>query len=342
MKRTACLTLLLACSCTAWAQAPAADERGAYLSTGFGNGRIDGLHAEGNHSMRWRAFEARTGRDLNPALVGEDSLGNAKSTARIDFVYYNEGHPDNNHRDGFALQFTYTRKLIAALTAEVSAGPYTSMNTTVLDGVQRDQAKWGMLYSAALRFPLGGVDPGTHLRLGFNHVSVPGAPHSNAILLGIGRHFTDVPPFPETDFARSRLWLAASAGRSFTSMSNTHATNGAILEAKQYGGKWAVSFDAIFEGDDGTRTDRRGVAAQYWFVQPVTDRWAMSAGAGPYFAENRRDADSKGLHGIITLQFERNLGASTKAFFAFHRIKTYDQTNDRDMFHLGLQHSFGQ
>lgn len=342
MKRTASLLVLSACACAARAQAPAPDERGAYLSGELGNGRIAGPGAQGYQWMRWRAFETRAGRDLNPALVGEDSLSHAKSTTRIDVVYYNEGHPDNNHRDGFALQFTYARKLGASTTAEIGVGPYTSMNTTVAGGVQIDSARRGLLYSAALRFPLPGFDPGTHVRLGFNHVWIRDAPHSNALMLGIGRHFTDVPPFPETDFARSRLWLGASGGWAVTSQSGTHGSPGGILEAKQYGGKWAMSFKAIAEGDDRVRVDRRGVAAQFWFVQPVTERWAMSAGAGPYFAENRRDASSRGLHAIMTLQFERKLGASTKVFLAFHRIKTYDQNNDRDLFHLGLLHTFGQ
>lgn len=337
MKRAACLTVLLTCACAA----NASGERGAYLSGELGNGRLSGDGAIGYQWMRWRAFETRAGRDLDPALVGEDSLSNARSTARIDFVYYNEGHPDNNHRDGFALQFTYARRLGSRLTAELSAGPYSTMNTTVLGGVQVDSARRGLLYSAALRFPLAGFDPGAHVRVGFNHAWVQDGPHSNAILFGVGRHFTDVPPFPDTDFARSRLWLGASLGWSVTSLSNTHDAAGAIVEAKQYGGKWAMSFAGVFEGDDGTRVDRRGMAAQFWFVQPVTARWAMAAGLGPYFAENRRDANSKGLHALITLQFERDMSPRTKAFFAFHRVKTYDQTNDRDLFHLGLRHSFG-
>jgi hypothetical protein len=235
MKRLACLIALIASS-AACAQEPQTGQRGAYVSAALGNGRIDGADAGDYRLMRWRAFEARAGRDLSPAIFGEDSLATARSTARIDFVYYNEGHPDNNHRDGFAFQLVVTRKFGESLTAEVGAGPYTSMNTTTIGGVQYDSARRGMLYSAALLFPLPGVDPGTHVRLGFNHVWMRDTFQSNAIVLGIGRHFTDVPPFPDTDFARSRLWLGASYGSSITSMSNTHGARGTILQAKQYGG----------------------------------------------------------------------------------------------------------
>jgi hypothetical protein len=340
MKRLACMIALAAASAACAAQDAPAGQRGAYLSATLGNGRINGSDAGDYRLMRWRAFEARAGRDLSPALFGEDSLATARSTARIDFVYYNEGHPDNNHRDGFAFQLVVARKFGDSLTAELGAGPYTSMNTTTIGGVQYDSARRGMLYSAALRFPLAGLDPGTHVRLGFNHVWMRDTFDSNAIVFGIGRHFTDVPPFPDTELARSRLWLGASYGSSITSMSNTHCARGTIFQARQYGGKWALSMDALFEGDDGSRVDRRGMAAQFWFVQPVTERWAMLAGLGPYIAENRRDNNHTGVHGLITLQFERNLGTRTKAFFAFHRVKSYQEMNDRDLFHVGLLRSF--
>jgi hypothetical protein len=332
------IALGLAGSC-AHAQLFEPDQRGAYLSMQLGNGSIDGPNATGYRKMRWRAFETRVGRDLNPQLFGEDTL-EGKSTARIDFVYYNEGHPDNNHRDGFAFQFTWAPRLSDALSAELSAGPFTSMNTTTITGTQIDQARRGMLYSAALRYSLDRWAKGAHLRLGYNHVWMRDVFHSDAVMLGIGRHFTDVPPFPETDLSRSRLWLGASYGRSITSQSGTQGANGGIFEAKQYGGKWAASFKAIFEGDDRARVDRRGMAAQFWFVQPLTNSWSAQAGIGPYFAENRREGNRTGTHGLITLQFEHDLSERSKAFLAFHRVKTFRESNDRDLFHLGLMKTF--
>lgn len=332
---------LFAWSGAAQAQSNDADDRGAYLSTQFGNGRIAGGNAGDYRLMRWRTGEVRVGRDLNPALVGEDSVVNTRSTARIDFLYYNEGHPDNNHRDGFALQATVSRRIKGAVSAELSAGPYSSMNTTTINGVQINQASRGMLYSAALRYSLGHWAPGAHLRLGLNHVSMRDTHTSNAVMLGIGRHFTDVPPFAETDVLRSRLWLAASYGTSQTNQALRQAARSGTIEAKQYGGKWAMSLKAVLEGDDQVQVDRRGVAAQLWFVQPITASWQISAGTGPYVAQNRRDKNSTGVHGLITMQFERNMGERSKAFFAFSRVKSFQQANDRDIFHLGVTRSFG-
>jgi hypothetical protein len=336
MMRSACLILLLACTCPLHAQTPPREAPGGYLSGALGNGRIDGGNASGYRLMRWRAIEVRAGRDLGPALA------NGAAPSRLDFVYYNEGHPDNNHRDGFALQYTWARKLGERVTAELAAGPYLSMNTTTIGRQEINDANLGILYTAGLRFALDDYAPGTHVRLAFNHVWMREVHRSNAIVLGVGRHFTDVPPFPGTALGSAPWWLGASLGLSVTNQSKTDHAAGAIAEAKKYGGMGAVSLKAIYEGDDGSRVDRRGVAAQYFYVQPVTERWTVSAGLGPYFATNRREDGGMRTLGLISLQFERALSADTKAFFAFHRITTFHETNDRDMYQFGLMRSLGR
>ncbi|MES2755804.1 MAG: hypothetical protein V4693_00395 [Pseudomonadota bacterium] len=335
MKLLCCLTILLAGTGGAHAQAGDPDKRGAYLSFQYGNGRIYGGNSSGDTSMAWRSGELRVGRDLDQALAGADA------TARIDFLYYNEGHPFNNHRDGFALQATYTRQLSGRFAAELSAGPYSNYNTTTIDGVQINDAAAGVLFTGALRYALDRWAPGAHVRLAFNHVWMRDKHRSNAVMLGIGRHFAEVPPFPNTDVLRGRRWFAVSYGVSQTTQAGRQVGRSGTLEAKQYGGKWALSAKAVFEGDDQVLVDRRGVAAQAWFVQPITDDWQVSAGVGPYLAQNRRTDHSTGVHGLVTMQFERNMGERTKAFFAFSRVKSFQEANDRDIFHFGATHAFG-
>lgn len=340
MKHIVCLPLLLACAGTANAQSAELDKRGAYLSAEFGNGRIYDGDASGNRMMRWRAGEVRIGRDMTAALAGDGS-GEARSGARLDFVYYNEGHPDNNHRDGFSLQGTYSQRIGNAFTAELSAGPYSSYNTTFINGAEVNDAARGILYTAALRYRINRWGPGAHLRLAVNHVSMRETHKSNALLFGVGRHFTDTPAYQDDDVGGEHVWISTSYGISQTTQAGRQTAHSATLEAKQYEGKWAASIKAVAEGDDKVLVDRRGVAAQLWFLQPLTEKWQVSAGAGPYVARNRR-TDSTGVHGLNTMQFERNLGASSKAFFAFSRVKSFQEANDRDLFHLGIAHAFGK
>ena len=327
--------LLLAWSAVTANAQDIADDRGAYLSLAFGNGRIEGGNASGNTWMRGRTFEVRAGRQQDSVEGQPLPDGTA---ARTDFVHYNEGHPDNNHRDGFALQWVAVRRLGDKLTAEAGAGPYLSMNTTIIAGRQIDDAHVGALLTAALRYALPGP-PGFHLRLAYHHVAMHGVHGSDALVLGVGRQFEATRPAPDT-VPDGRLWLGASAGTSITNMSGTHGARAAVLEARQYAGRWGAGAKVLFEGDDGARVDRRGVAMQLWYVQPVTPRLSMSAAIGPYVAENRRDANRTATDALITFEAERALSAHTRAFVEFSRIKTFRKTNDRDLFQLGLLHRF--
>jgi hypothetical protein len=300
-----CLTaLLLACAGIARAQtAPtdvteAPDDHGAYLSLVFGNGRIHGGNAEGNRWMRGRTFEVRAGRQQR-TLFGAplpDSL-----SERIDFVHYNEGHPDNNHRDGFALQWLMVRQLGVRSAIELGVGPYLSMNTTVIDGRQVDDANVGALFSLGLRMPLGDLPAGTHLRIGYNHVQMRNVHRSDALMIGIGRQFGRAEPDPATDPANGDTWFGASVGNSITNMAGTN-----------------------------------GVAGQLWYVQTVTPRFAMSAGLGPYVARNRRDDNVTHANLLISFQAEQALSRHMRAFVNFNRVKTLRDTDDRDLFQLGL------
>jgi len=342
--RTAILALLLgSAACPAQAQTSAAptdsEGPGAYLSLEFGNGRIYGGNRDdapgGSRSMGRRAFEARAGRE-EPSPLGP---------GRIDFVHYNEGHPDNNHRDGFALQWVGVRPLGSTLTGELGIGPYLSMNTTTIDGREFDDSHLGLLLGGALRLPLRSLPPGTHLRLGVNYAWMPGAHRSAAVLLGVGRQFGPAQPEPDTEPKTGPWWFGGSIGRSITNMSGTDGANAGVLEARKYLDErfahWAVSGKLIWEGDDGRRVDRDGVAAQLSYVQQVTPRFAMSAGVGPYVARNDRDQDDKTRANLlISFQAERALSSATRAFVNFNRVKTFRRTNDRDLLQIGILKRF--
>jgi hypothetical protein len=307
----------------------AATDGGAYLAVAFGNGRIEGGNASGNTWMRGRTFEVRAGRERDLEAGG---------AVRTDFVHYNEGHPDNNHRDGFALQWVAVRPLGSRMTGELAAGPYLSMNTTTIAGRQIDDAHLGVLFTGALRFPLPGP-LGTHVRLAYHHVAMHYVHGSDAVVLGVGRQFGPARHDPATDPGAS-LWLGASAGSSITNMAGTHGAHAAVLEARQYGDHWGVGAKFLFEGDDGARVDRRGLALQLWYLQPVTPSLAMGAAIGPYVAENRRDDNRTATNAAITFQAERALSRRTRAFINFNRIKTFRNTNDRDLFQIGLLRRF--
>ncbi|MFJ2987713.1 hypothetical protein ACIPF8_07585 [Collimonas sp. NPDC087041] len=96
----------------------------------------------------------------------------------------------------------------------------------------------------------------------------------------------------------------------------------------------------IEEGDDGVRVNRRGIAAQGWYVQPISENWSLSAGVSPYLATNKRQSDSSTLNGLFTIQIDRNLGRNWKIFGSFGRAVTFTNKNDADLMTIGLSRRF--
>lgn len=356
-----CLFLWLHCSFAAWAQTrpnesgaidlpldqtmstpeSAANNSGAYVSGVLGDGAAYGGNTSGDRGMKWKGLELRFGKDIDPAVFGAVSLFSAMGKIRVDFVYYNEGHPDNNHRDGFSTQLVYSNALRNGLSAEVGIGPYLSMNTTEIGGVQINDSNLGALFSLALWIALDQYSQGLYLRVALNHVAIRDVHSSNALLVGIGKYFREVPAHAEPGSSRNPLWIGAAAGNSVTNQAGTDGALGFSLEARQYRGSWAASIAAIVEGDDGSRVDQRGIAAQGWFVQPLTGKWAVSAGVGPYVAKNERESGHPRLLGLFTLQADRSISKTMKVFASFSRVITFRERNDRDLFRIGVMKQLG-
>jgi len=315
----------------------------AYASATFGNGvAYGGGDLTGDKSMKWRAFELRFGKEINiPAFIS-DKLSLKNEKFRFDFIHYNEGHPDNNHRDGFGAQMVYRNQLNRKLNLELGLGPYVSMNTTIPNGGgQINDFKLGALLSVAALVDIERVSPGLHMRFGLNQVSMPGAHSSIALLVGVGKNFDQIPVSKHLESSGNPIWLGLTAGVSQTNHRVAEQSAKFAVELKKYyGSHWGTSIAGIMEGDDKVRVHRNGVAVQGWFVQPLNENWAASAGVGPYVATNQRGSDNFQLHGLITLQVERFITTKWKGVVSFSRVVTFQEENDRDLFRIGVMRQF--
>jgi len=323
-------------------QAPESTPDGynGYGSVALGNGIIYGRGSIGEKQMRWRSAEIRFGPDID--LFGPVSSERVSpgESPRLDVVYYNEGHPDNNHRDGYALQMVFRKNLQPRLDVELGAGPYFSMNRTTVNGMESDDDRLGALLSLAFLVRLDQYSPGLNVRLAYNHVIMPGAPSSDALLVGIGKELDSGYPSAPDEPGRHPVWLAASGGFTQTNHSGPGIRFSYAVEAKKYDGQWATSVSGIEEGDDGVRVNRRGIALQRWYVQPIDAQWSISAGAGPYLAQNKRESDKLKFNGLMTIQVDRTLSNNLKAFLSFGRIVTFADKNDADLFTIGVMKRF--
>ena len=313
----------------------------AYASATFGNGVAYGEGITGDKSMEWRTFEFRFGTEINvQAFLSEKSFLKDEKF-RFDFIHFNEGHPYNNHRDGFGGQIVYRKPLNRKLNLEFGLGPYYSMNTTTINGVEINDAKLGALLSIASLVDLERFSPGLHMRFALNHVSMPDTHSSIALLVGVGKYFDNVPARIQSESYGNPIWIGVSTGISQTNHEVAEEALGFSAEAKKYyGSQWGASISGIMEGDDEVRVHRHGVAVQGWFVQPLDENWAASAGIGPYVATNKRGSGDLQLHGLISLQVERFVGKKWKGFVSFNRVATLESENDRDLFRIGAMRQF--
>lgn len=313
----------------------------AYASATLGNGVAYDGDLTGNKSMQWRTFEFRFGKEINiPAFISDKTFLK-EGKFRVDFIHFNEGHPDNNHRDGFGAQVVYRNQLNRKLNLELGIGPYFSMNTTTIKGAEINDAKLGALVSVATLVDLERFSPGLHMRYALNHVTMPGAHSSVALLVGVGKYFDQVPTSRQLESSGNPTWLGVTAGVSQTNHGVSDESTGFSVELKKYyGSQWGASIAGIMEGDDDIRVHRQGVAVQGWFVQPLSENWAASAGIGPYVATNKRGSDNFQLHGLITLQIERFIATKWKGLVSFSRVATFTEENDRDLFRIGVMRQF--
>ena len=244
-----------------------ASDHNAYASATLGNGFAYGKGIVGDRSMEGRTFEFRFGKEISvPAFLAE-KLNLQDEKFRLDLIHFNEGHPKNNHRDGFSAQMVYRKPVNQKLNLELGLGPYFSMNTTTIKGVEFNDAKLGALLSVATLVDLERFSPGLHMRYALNHVSMPGAHSSLALLVGVGKYFDKIPARIQSESYSNPIWLGVAAGISQTNHGDAEDALGFSVEAKKYyGSHWGASISGIMEGDDEVRVHRNGVAVQGWFV----------------------------------------------------------------------------
>lgn len=272
--------------------------------------------------MHWRAYEIGFG----------DVLTNYLS---LYVAYLNEGHPLDHHRDGFAALGSLRWPVDDRVALEFSAGPYFSMDTTHVDNTPRNEKRWGVRASAAVRYYL--VPSGFFLKLQYNHVQMIDGFASDMVLVGIGSDFAGH-PIPALSDGRTQVSLWA--GTSQTNHPQVPIEKGYMAEIKRpLGNAWAYSASLVYEGNNGV-AGRRGAAAQIWYVAPIASKWSLSAGAGPYLSYDRDEPSSKlRLNALLSAQVSYQVTNDWGASLRFNRVASFNN-KDQDLFMLGVARNF--
>lgn len=252
-----------------------------------------------------------------------------------DIFYYNEGTPDNNHRDGFGLMGWYKKPLTKQLSVQVGAGPYLSMNTTTVNGQQLNQKNVGALVGLAALYHIYGTK--FYLTTRYTHAAVPGSVDTDTLFVGGGYAFENSVP---ENWAAPDFDVNVMGGNSQTTRENSQMARGFQIEVRRLATpNVAYSVSIIREGDS-TVTNRTGVAAQVWYVMPTADdQWTFSVGAGPYIARDQRDGNRTQVMAAASMEAAMKLTKTSKISLRFTRAISGND-KDQDMFFVGIQKSF--
>jgi hypothetical protein len=268
------------------------------------------------------------------------------------FVWLNEGHLPNNHRDGQAVQlWWHSRKDPLGLVFEVGAGPYRYYDTHALnpDPDFHDAHGWGALASAAVDWYFAN-HWFTYLRV--NEVSASDKYSSTAVVLGAGYRFSS-----KFDLTRSSgdsgvdaapaagpLWeIDGLVGERIGN--TTHSETGLseeISARRTLSEHFSVSVSYI--AGQGTLLDwRDGFAAQLWLEQRLTSHLSVAAGAGGFIVsqdDSVTNASSPAnLAVIVSVSVAYTLTPRWVTRVVWDRIGTGDD-HDADILQFGVGYTF--
>ncbi|MGF6774931.1 hypothetical protein P3T21_000118 [Paraburkholderia sp. GAS334] len=258
------------------------------------------------------------------------------------FMWLNEGHIPDHHRDGQAVQF-WGRLPLANRQFVLSAGvgPYRYFDTTTAaqGGSYADVHGWGVVYSLRAAYYASNRWI-TQLQL--NRVQVQHGPDTTAILLGVGYQL-DAPDTPGP-----RDWAAGSTtkvthneitayfGKSIVnSTSSPSAFAGAIdyrIGLMKY-----LDLTAGYLHEGSSKIARRdGLTTQLWLTRAfIENRITLGVGVGAYYAinENENSASpgpgSGKFSGLVSISGAYRFTAHWAARLTWNRVVThYDRDSD--------------
>lgn len=251
----------------------------------------------------------------------------------LGFRYLNEGHPGPNYaRDGFAVQGWYTQPITGNLDVQVGTGPYASMNNTTVDGQRGNDFRLGLLSSVALRwFPTASS---WYVAAEYNNALVPGASMSNGVMLRVGNDFHH-PTSNLTYNTDVSLWAGYSRT---TQIGPGHTTVAYELEGKRKLSEH-VSFSAslLSEGNSGLE-NRVGVTGKVWYDSRLSDRWTVSAGAGPYVYYDQVSG-TEGVAAAFSLRGMYAVSKTLGAGLTYTRVASFSN-HDQDIVGVGATWKF--
>jgi hypothetical protein len=265
------------------------------------------------------------------------------------FIWLNEGHLPNNHRDGQALQlWWHTEPLLRGLVFEGGIGPYKYYDTHLLSTPPNfeDKHGWAALASASAAWYFAN-HWFSFLRL--NQVLAQDKYDTSSVTLGFGYRFADrigdalVESSAQAAAPAARWEIDELQGERIANSAHSEAGLAEAIDVRRVLSEH-IAVTASFIAGQGTKLDwRDGLAAQIWFQQYLTPRFSVAAGAGAFVVsedDNVKNASTpSNLAAMVSVSVAYSLTPRWIARAKWDRIGTGDD-HDADIVLIGVGYKF--
>ncbi|WP_144163146.1 hypothetical protein [Paraburkholderia sp. BCC1885] len=268
----------------------------------------------------------------------------------ISYSWLNEGHLQDNHRDGLALQYWRRASFFdRRLSLAAGVGIYNFFDTIAHDDGKPyvDGHGWAPIVSITATWY---TDARFFYQLRVNQVLATQSYKTTSVLFGVGYEL-DAPNGHGALSGATRQ--SVSSGDQITALAgwtevNSLSSPGAMAESVEYRHGFGAYFDGTLSWIDEGHTPlntRDGVAAQAWLRRSFfDDKLTLGVGAGPYFAvDTHRSPDGQDTGGRVSILLTMSAAYSlTKHWIArasWNRVMTtYDK--DSDIYLGGIGYRF--
>jgi hypothetical protein len=272
------------------------------------------------------------------------------------FVWLNEGHLINHHRDGQAAQLWWRSSQDGpGLVFEGGLGPYHYYDTTDAELITTSTGTelayenahgWGVLASAAVDWYF---KHGWFALLRLNDIEAAGKVRSTALLAGVGYRFGDG---PSSRFQHSDSWFAVDPPRSEVdalagrAVLNSFRSEGSFAQALSLRTKISTHFAAslTYTVAQNVPLDwHSGAAVQLWAETPLTSAFSVGAGVGVFITADRSSTANANSAtdpaGILGITMAYTISSRWVARAIWNRVTTRDD-DDSDIVLVGLGYRF--
>jgi hypothetical protein len=291
------------------------------------------------------AARSSTSTTYTWAFEYEEGLGEYFAAS---FMWLNEGHVPDHHRDGQAVQLWARAPLMnRRFVVSAGVGPYRYFDTTVAEdggGYSNDHG-WGVVYSVRAAYYASNR---WIAQLQLNHVHVQRGPDSSSVMLGVGYQL-DAPGEPgPRQWAPSRTGkvtdneVTVYIGRTVLNSDDSESALAGSIDYRR--GLWKyvdLTVGYLYEGStDLARRD--GITSELWLTRAFfNDKVTLAVGTGVYYALSEREEathQGPGAHqfsGLISISGAYRFTEHWSGRLTWNRVLTrYDR--DTDVMFAGL------